>query len=370
MTSEEGEPVFLHVYDLSQGLAQQLSEAILGQRLEGIWHTGVVAYGKEYWFGGGIQTGRPGQTQYGAPVKTIPLGRTEVPRELLEEFLNEIKDRYSVYTYNLMRHNCNHFSNELSTFLTGSGIPSDIVELPQRVLNTPFGAMLAPMIEQMETGMRGNQVPSQTLFSAPPLEFSAVRAPGQANPLQTPGTPGPVTGTPSLAQTPGLTRPANPLSPSAVGTPATPHLANLSQNHQTPAAPAKPAPSPASAQELRASSTADGTVSTLGAQSGVPPTGPRVAAAALAEALAKLASADDSKGQTSEQTSNGRASETSNSMKSVNASREVVQKEVRAEFSEVMKEGKLTANQAAAIALARVLERYNLESPVKKGTAV
>lgn len=56
-----------------------------------------MAYGKEYWFGGGIQTGRPGQTQYGAPVKTIPLGRTEVPRELLEEFLNEIKDRYSVY---------------------------------------------------------------------------------------------------------------------------------------------------------------------------------------------------------------------------------------------------------------------------------
>lgn len=30
--------MFLHVYDLSQGLAQQLSEAILGQRLEGIWY--------------------------------------------------------------------------------------------------------------------------------------------------------------------------------------------------------------------------------------------------------------------------------------------------------------------------------------------
>jgi hypothetical protein len=272
-----------------------------------------------------------------------------------------------------MRHNCNHFSNELSTFLTGFGIPSDIVELPQRVLNTPFGAMLAPLIEQMETGMRGNQVPSPTLFSAPPLDFSAVRAPGQANPLQTPGTPGPVTGTPSLAQTPGLTRSANPpnpsanpLNPSAVGTPATPHLANLSHNHQTPAAPAKPTPSPASAQELRASAAADATVSTPGVHSGVPPTGPRVAAAAVAEALAKLASADDSKGQTS----NGRASESSHSMKSVNASREVVQKEVRAEFSEVMKEGKLTANQAAAIALARVLERYNLESPIKKGTAV
>lgn len=57
----------------------------------------MVVYGREYFFGGGIQTGRPGRTQYGNPIKTVPLGRTEVPLELVEDFLNEIKDRYSVY---------------------------------------------------------------------------------------------------------------------------------------------------------------------------------------------------------------------------------------------------------------------------------
>ncbi|GAQ82245.1 hypothetical protein KFL_001050090 [Klebsormidium nitens] len=387
MASEEGEPVLLHVYDLSQGLARQLSGALLGQMLEGIWHTGVVVYGREYFFGGGIQTGRPGRTQYGNPVKTVPLGRTEVPLELVEDFLNEIKDRYSVYTYNLMRHNCNHFSNELSTFLTGTGIPSDILELPQRVLSSPFGAMLAPLIEQMETGMRGNQVPSQALFNAPPLDFAAVRPPQPSpqanpyanpqpnplqnssnpllNPAQTPVRPGlSSVGAPSAARTPSLSRPPANLSP--VGTPVTPHLANLSQNLQTPVAPAKAVPSPATAQELRASR--DVPASTNGAPAGASLTGPRAAAAAAAEARAKLAAAGNSNGRAvAGPVANGGVGGSTGSGKSLNVSREVVQKEVKAEFAEVMKEGKLTPNQAAAIALARVMERHSLESPTKKG---
>jgi hypothetical protein len=43
------------VYDLSRGMAAQMSQAILGSRIEGIWHTGIVVYGIEYYFGGGVQ---------------------------------------------------------------------------------------------------------------------------------------------------------------------------------------------------------------------------------------------------------------------------------------------------------------------------
>lgn len=32
----------------------------LGKKLEGLWHTGVVVYGREYFFGGGIQVSAPG----------------------------------------------------------------------------------------------------------------------------------------------------------------------------------------------------------------------------------------------------------------------------------------------------------------------
>ena len=272
-----------------------------------------------------------------------------------------------------MRHNCNHFSNELSTFLTGSGIPSDILELPERVLRSPLGAMLAPLIEQMETGMRGNQVPSQALFNAPPLDFSSVRPPVQtpANPPRTP-VPTPATPSQSGAAAPALTPTAGARRPShnvpVVGTPATPHLANLNQTLQTPAAPAKGIPSPATAQELRALSAGVTPASTSGAQAGASLTGPRAAAAAAAEARARSAAAATSiSGSGVQSEAKGVTNENSGNGKSLNVSREVVQKEVKAEFAEVMKEGKVTPNQAAAIALARVLERHSLESPNKKG---
>ena len=45
----------LEVYDQSHGMATAMSQAILGMRIDGIWHTGVVIFNKEYYFGGGIQ---------------------------------------------------------------------------------------------------------------------------------------------------------------------------------------------------------------------------------------------------------------------------------------------------------------------------
>ena len=47
--------VRLAVYDLSQGMAKQFSMGFLGKQIDGIWHTGIIIWGKEYFFGGGIQ---------------------------------------------------------------------------------------------------------------------------------------------------------------------------------------------------------------------------------------------------------------------------------------------------------------------------
>ena len=38
-----------------------------GKQIDGVWHTGVVVFGKEFFFGGGIQSGDPGETPYGVP---------------------------------------------------------------------------------------------------------------------------------------------------------------------------------------------------------------------------------------------------------------------------------------------------------------
>jgi hypothetical protein len=44
------EEVYLEVYDLSRGMATQMSEAIIGMRIDGR-HTGLRVYGKEYYLG-------------------------------------------------------------------------------------------------------------------------------------------------------------------------------------------------------------------------------------------------------------------------------------------------------------------------------
>ena len=78
----EGTPtrVQLHLYDLSQGMARVMSAQLLGKQLDGIWHTGIVAYGQEFYFGGGIQCGTPGCTHFGRPLQVIDLGETHIPR--------------------------------------------------------------------------------------------------------------------------------------------------------------------------------------------------------------------------------------------------------------------------------------------------
>ena len=46
--------VVLHVYDLSRGMARAMSQPLLGFAVDIIPHTGLVVYGREYFFSGGI----------------------------------------------------------------------------------------------------------------------------------------------------------------------------------------------------------------------------------------------------------------------------------------------------------------------------
>ena len=72
--------VRLYVYDLSNGLARQMSLQLTGRQIDGIWrvstvkyfkvecsfksdrHTSVVVFGKEIFYGQGICTTAPGQS--------------------------------------------------------------------------------------------------------------------------------------------------------------------------------------------------------------------------------------------------------------------------------------------------------------------
>lgn len=174
--AEDGYSVKLNIYDLSRGLARQLSTTFLGKAIEAIWHTGVVVYGTEYYFGGGIQQSPSGTTPYGAPMRVLDLGVTHVPKELFEEYLQEISPRYTAETYSLLTHNCNNFSNEVVQFLVGATVPDYILQLPTEVMNSPMGPMILPMIQQLETTMRSGAVPQAPQFQPPVSVARAVAA--------------------------------------------------------------------------------------------------------------------------------------------------------------------------------------------------
>ncbi|OIW07563.1 hypothetical protein TanjilG_08450 [Lupinus angustifolius] len=163
--AEEGHRVTLNVYDLSQGLARQLSTSFLGKAIEGIWHTGIVVYGNEYYFGGGIQHCPAGTTQYGVPLKVVELGVTHVPKDVFEMYLQEISPWYTAEAYSLLTHNCNNFSNEVAQFLIGATIPEYILNLPNEVMSSPMGALVLPMIQNLEATMRSGGVPKVPQFS-------------------------------------------------------------------------------------------------------------------------------------------------------------------------------------------------------------
>lgn len=105
-------------------------------------HTGIVVYGNEYYFGGGIQHDPAGRTPYGKPMRSIDLGTTHVPKDVFEMYLEEISPRYTAETYSLLSHNCNNFSNEVAQFLVGATIPDYILDLPNIVMSSPMGALV------------------------------------------------------------------------------------------------------------------------------------------------------------------------------------------------------------------------------------
>ncbi|KAI8345374.1 PPPDE putative peptidase domain-containing protein [Blakeslea trispora] len=162
------EPVKLYVYDLSQGLARTMSLQLTGKQIDGIWHTSVVVFGKEYFFSQGIMTAVPGSTHHGQPLQVIDIGETHLPEEVVTDYIDSLRPVYTAEKYHLLDFNCNTFSNDVCQFLCGKSIPSHITSLPAEFLNTPFGQSMLPMIENMFGQSRLNINPRPAQPQQPP----------------------------------------------------------------------------------------------------------------------------------------------------------------------------------------------------------
>ncbi|KAJ1620982.1 PPPDE putative peptidase domain-containing protein [Pavlovales sp. CCMP2436] len=164
--ASDGERVVLRVYDLTRGMASK----IIGRPVEGIWHSGVVVFGREIFFGSGIQqcSMHAFPAMYGMqPTRSIDLGPTEVPAEMLEMWLAEMgSSLFRPESYHLLQHNCNHFADEMVQFMTGGRVPTDITsqadELMRLLLISPMAAMVLPALTSMG-GPLGNLIPNVDL---------------------------------------------------------------------------------------------------------------------------------------------------------------------------------------------------------------
>ncbi len=79
-----------------------MSGQLLGVQIDAVYHTAIILGGIEYFFGAGVQTTYPGATHHGRPMEVVKLGRTELPLEIILEYLESLKAVYTAevrFTY-------------------------------------------------------------------------------------------------------------------------------------------------------------------------------------------------------------------------------------------------------------------------------
>lgn len=172
MSASSASLVQLYCYDMSGGVAAGVSVGLIGRRVEGIWHTAIVAYGGEFYFDGGVGIVRetPGRTRFGQPQRTEVLGTTQRSEaEFIAWMQQKQRSGFGPNDYNLLSRNCNHFTHEAAEFLTGRSIPEDIREMIPTLLDTPLGRMLRPMLENIAAAPVSGGPPQQHVPGRGPL---------------------------------------------------------------------------------------------------------------------------------------------------------------------------------------------------------
>jgi len=124
--------VKLYMYDISHGSAKAISDFLPISKWEGVWHSGLVVYGREYFFNGDLVFKLPGETVWGDPTKELMLGFTLRRMEELHKWVcEELKPVFHVDSYDTFENNCNHFTDRMSDWLCGDAR----IEIPEEVVN-------------------------------------------------------------------------------------------------------------------------------------------------------------------------------------------------------------------------------------------
>ncbi|KEP65099.1 UNVERIFIED_CONTAM: DUF862 domain-containing protein [Hammondia hammondi] len=141
--------VRLKVFDLSKGMAKLYGGLFVSDEKKGVWHTNVVVFGLEYFYMSTICVcpaglGWPGEEHL---TDCTEMGTTERTPIELEAFLRTQQQIFTPDKYDMFKHNCNHFSDLVLRFLgSRRRVPSYILSLPDRVLQTTLGKLVHPIL--------------------------------------------------------------------------------------------------------------------------------------------------------------------------------------------------------------------------------
>jgi len=168
-------PVELVLYDISHGASRLFSPVLLGRHFEAIYHSSVLVFGTEFWYGGNLFENEPPldpqifgrplsdsleqleASAYNPELRVVRLGYTLATMgELREVLRNVMKTRYRPDNYDVLTHNCNCFSDDVVKFLTGKGIPENVRRLPELVMSTPAATLLRPFLNRWLRGFESH----------------------------------------------------------------------------------------------------------------------------------------------------------------------------------------------------------------------
>jgi len=130
--SSERTAVRVHVYDLNDGYNDYAYHLGLG-----IHHSAVEVYGREYAFGyhdeatvTGVFDIRPRSAPPPAKFReTIEFGEIASSRDEVEEKLSALRKKFTGPSYDLLKRNCNTFTEEFVKALTGREVPGYVNRL-------------------------------------------------------------------------------------------------------------------------------------------------------------------------------------------------------------------------------------------------
>ncbi|KAK9274991.1 hypothetical protein L1049_022248 [Liquidambar formosana] len=115
--------LYLNVYDLTP-----INNYLYWFGL-GIFHSGIEVHGLEYGFGAheyptsGVFEVEPRSCPGFIFRRSVLLGSTDMSRSEFRSFMEHLSGKYHGDSYHLIAKNCNHFTDEVSTRLTGKPIP-------------------------------------------------------------------------------------------------------------------------------------------------------------------------------------------------------------------------------------------------------